>query len=302
MSASKRMLVIVVMFLLVCAIASMLFVFKRHETVYPTKISVVNVPREIELTTDNYLVFDQMPYQTTPSNSNEDVEIALTDYNSRPTANASFDNLTFRSDVVGSYYLQFKTQNKYGKVLQDAIKIKVVQPVDAQMEYIKILNGFVKTEICEPVCFDDVVETANETAILNYYEDGQPLSSSCLFKDAGQHCVMACICHNGYKKCTDISVLVKSSQKGELSVFDKQGNILSTMANNVVRLQDTTILLTYKTNNIDDQEVQAECVGESMELLSIDAPILCIKLNKKGKSTLTIKYRDIVQKYIFEIV
>ncbi len=302
MSAVKKTILGIFVSLLVVGIASMLFVVsKNNQKIYPTKISVQGVPREIELVLGNYLLFDTKPYIVSPTNSTADVEVSVTDYNSKSTSKASFTNLTFTATDVGNYYIRIKTQNKYGKILQDAIKIKVVKPVNATTEYVKVLTEYAKTETYTPVHLNKMA-TSGMTSNIQFFENGQPLSSSYVYDEVGHHNITACILENGYKKCADFSIVVKPPQDYSLFVYDTQGHTLLESTEQTIQLSQEIVMFTYQTNNEDDQKVDIKCDNNCVEIESCDAPIVSCKLLKRGKCTLTFSYRNITQHYVIIVV
>ena len=298
MSALKKTMVLIFIISLVIGITSMFFVVsKNYEKVYATKISVVGVPREIELVSGNYIMFDTLPCKLTPAECDNTVKVEVTDYNSNKTEHASFDHLIFRAYELGNYFIKFSTKNMYGKVLQDSIKIKVIKPSDATTGFVKLLNGYIKIEAYSQIFLNDMVDVVNDDDVVEFFENGQPIPCNYVFHHTGSYCICAGLDEQGYKKCIDISVVVVLPKEYSIAVCDAFGNFLSTKEEYTVTISQKVLELTYSIADSTMQIVSASCDTDCIKVVSCDAPIICCEIVQTGKCVLTIKYRDLVQNY-----
>lgn len=295
MSTLKRTIVSIAILSLSIYIGSMLFVVsKNNGNVYAESIQVVDVPREIELVVDNFLVFDKIPCRVTPSNFTNELEILTLDYKSKPTSSASFNNLTFKANSTGNFFLKFRVKNKYGNYLQDSIKIKVVKSLDSSTGYIKIISNTATTLQDSCVNLSEMVEVVNSAHIPTFYSQGNSLSSSFVTNVTGNHMLYAGIKESGYMKCVDISVYVKPKLDYSISIFDAYGNEVSTNSTQIVDLLDGFLMFTYEIKNGENQNIEIEISNDKCLCIeSCDAPIINIKLLKKGECLIKFKHKEV---------
>lgn len=293
----KRTLLIIGIISIFIYIGVVLFALpNRNEKIYPSKISIQGCPREIELVLGNYLVFNEIPYLLTPSNTNEQVKTEVLNSNYKSTDLAVFNNLTFRANETGTYYLKFSVKNRYDKVLADSIKIKVVEPESSSEGYIKVLTEMRSVLVNEIVDMSSMVATVNDNNLLDYCILGKQIASIYNFNTTGEYLVNVRLRKTGYSKCVDLTIRVKDKKEIELKLYDIYGKTIEDKDTITVKLKEKYLLLSFELSNAPSQEITIVINDSNLAWLeSKDAPIINIQLLKTGECSIVFSYGEIVK-------
>lgn len=279
------------------ALGALLFnlkIFDDKEKIYPEGIKITEFSRDITLYLNNSLYFLKDPYKITPSDAECNVETEITDYRNNIVETASFENNCFSASKKGSYYIHFKTKNKYGKILKDCLKITVVDRLEDASDYIEVNNSLryvYKGDEIDLKSFGDVkLDGSRKFEIRD--SEWNITADRFVADSEGVNNINLCINCDNILIFSTICVVEKIDRPVGIILQDKHNQNIDEFEVLTYSLNENSIVLYYELENADKQEIKVGNYDASIIDVEVFSPLIIINFKKSGLTTFEIASLD----------